>query len=60
MLHDVQNQSIVKHEKLSDGVYQTTFEKGKTVIVNYNDAAVKVNGVSVAAKSYQVGGDTPE
>ncbi|WP_342572659.1 DUF5696 domain-containing protein [Paenibacillus sp. FSL R5-0749] len=60
VLHDVQNQSIVKHEKLSDGVYQTTFEKGKTVIVNYNDAAVKVNGVSVAAKSYQVGGDTPE
>ncbi|WP_426334557.1 DUF5696 domain-containing protein [Paenibacillus silvae] len=60
VLHDVQNQTIVKHEKLSAGVYQTTYEKGKTVIVNYNDAAVKVNGVNVAAKSYQVGGDTPE
>lgn len=60
VLQDVQNQSIVKHEKLSKGVYQTTFEKGKTVIVNYNDTAVDLNGIRVAAKSYQVGGDMPE
>ncbi|MGQ8874422.1 DUF5696 domain-containing protein [Paenibacillus sp. TSA_86.1] len=60
VLQDVQNQTIVKHEQLSKGVYQTTFEKGKTVIVNYNDAAVELNGIRVAAKSYQVGGDMPE
>ncbi|MCG7380865.1 DUF5696 domain-containing protein [Paenibacillus sp. ACRSA] len=61
VLYDVQNQTIVNHEKLNDGVYQTTFEKGKTVMVNYNDVAVNIDGVSVAAKSYQVGGgDMPE
>ncbi|CAI6036488.1 hypothetical protein PAECIP112173_00840 [Paenibacillus sp. JJ-100] len=60
VLHDVQNQTIVKHEKLSKGVYQTTFEKGKTVIVNYNDEAVELNGTRVGAKSYWVGGDMPE
>jgi len=60
VLQDVQNQTIVKHEKLSKGVYQTTYEKGKTVIVNYNDAAVEWNGTRVAAKSYWVGGDMPE
>ncbi|MCM3132147.1 DUF5696 domain-containing protein [Paenibacillus polysaccharolyticus] len=60
VLQDVQNQTIVKHEKLSSGVYQTTYEKGKTVIVNYNDAAVEWNGIRVAAKSYWVGGDMPE
>lgn len=57
VLHDVQNQKIVEHEKLTEGVYQTTFENGKTIIVNYNAAAANVNGLTVDAKGYWVGGD---
>lgn len=57
VVHDVQGQVIQKHEKLAEGVYQTTFEQGKRIIVNYNDAVVKVNGVTVEPKGYWVGGD---
>lgn len=60
VVHDVQGQVIQKHEKLVDGVYQTTFEQGKRIIVNYNDDVVKVNGVTVESKGYWVGGDISE
>lgn len=60
VVHDVQGQVIQKHEKLAEGVYQTTFEQGKRIIVNYNDAVVKMNGVTVEPKSYWVGGDIRE
>lgn len=58
VLDDVQSQTIADHRKLADGVYQTTFEKGKTIIVNYNDAAANVDGIQVGAKNYWVGGET--
>lgn len=58
VLHDVQTQTIADHRMLADGVYQTTFEKGKTIIVNYNDTASNVDGVIVGAKDYWVGGET--
>lgn len=57
VVQDVQGQVIQKHEKLAEGVYQTTFEQGKRIIVNYNDAVVKMNGVTVEPKGYWVGGD---
>ncbi len=58
VLGDVQSQTIVDHRKLDEGVYQTTFEQGKTIIVNYNDTAANVNGMTVGAKDYWVGGET--
>ncbi|WP_419872483.1 DUF5696 domain-containing protein [Candidatus Pristimantibacillus sp. PTI5] len=58
VLHDVQTQTIADHRMLADGVYQTTFEKGKTIIVNYNDTASNVDGILVGAKDYWVGGET--
>lgn len=57
VLHDVQSQAIIDHRALADGVYQTTFEKGKTIIVNYNDALAEVGGITVRAKDYWVGGE---
>lgn len=56
-LHDVQSQTITDHRKLAEGVYQTTFEQGKTIIVNYNDKAVNVDGITVDAKHYRIGGE---
>lgn len=60
VVHDVQGQVIQKHEKLAEGVYQTTFEQGKKIIVNYNDDVVNVNGVTIESKGYWVGGDIRE
>lgn len=60
VVHDVQSQVIKKHEKLAEGVYQTTFEQGKRIIVNYNDDVVNVNGVTIESKGYWVGGDIRE
>lgn len=60
VVHDVQDQVIQKHEKLAEGVYQTTFEQGKRIIVNYNDAVVKVDDVTIEPKGYWVGGDIRE
>lgn len=57
VLQDVQSQTITDHRELDEGVYQTTFEKGKTIIVNYNDIASSVNGIIVGAKDYWVGGE---
>lgn len=57
VLHDVQSQTIIDHRLLASGVYQTTFEKGKTIIVNYNDKESNVDGIIVGAKNYWVGGE---
>ncbi|MCA0756606.1 hypothetical protein KP806_16235 [Paenibacillus sp. N4] len=58
VLGDVQSQTIADHRKLAEGVYQTTFEQGKSIVVNYNDKAVNVNGIAVGAKDYWVGGES--
>lgn len=57
VLKDVRNQPIVDHEKLADNVYRTTYERGKSITVNYNKAAVIVEGARLEAESYLVGGE---
>lgn len=57
VLKDVQDQLIVNHERLAPGVFRTTYEGGKQIIVNYNiedysDGA----GLTVAAQGYAVTG----
>jgi hypothetical protein len=54
LLGDVTHQFIVGHERLADGVYQTVYEGGKSVIVNYRDTEVSVGDVTIAAKDYKV------
>lgn len=53
-LRDVQGQTIKKHEKLAAGVYKTTFEKGKEVVVNYNSKPVEINGNRVESLDFKV------
>lgn len=45
---------IVDHQKLRENVYQTTYEDGTRVIVNYNAQPVTVNGVEVKGMDYTV------
>ncbi|REK74790.1 DUF5696 domain-containing protein [Paenibacillus paeoniae] len=57
MLRDLRAQTIVRHEKLAEGVFETTYEGGASFIVNYNKEAVQINGARVEALSYvQKGG----
>lgn len=53
-LADVQDKEIIDHKKLSDDVYEVTFEGGKSVVVNYSTAPVSLNGVIVEPESYKV------
>lgn len=51
-LGDVYNQYIAAHEKISSGVYKTTYENGKTVLVNYNYADYNYNGTTIPKRDF--------
>ncbi len=51
-LGDVYNQYIVNHEKLSNGVYKTTYESGKSVVVNYNYADYDYEGTKIPQRDF--------
>ena len=53
-LASVQDARMIKHEQLAEGVYQTTYEDGTAVIVNYNDTAYNGNGVTAEARNWSV------
>ncbi len=56
VLGKVQNQKMISHEKLSDGVFKTVYENGIYVIVNYNRSMVQADGINVEAGGYVMGG----
>ena len=55
VLGDVQDQFIVNHRKLANNVYETTYENGKRIIVNYSQTRSYVaDGVTVEPRGYAV------
>jgi hypothetical protein len=54
VLSKVADQRIVDHARLAADVYQTTFENGVSVVVNYGSDQVEVNGIQVDGLSYRV------
>jgi len=54
VLGDTRGQRIIEHRRVADDVYKVTFEKGKTIVVNYNREPVTVEGITLAAESYHV------
>ncbi|WMT43143.1 DUF5696 domain-containing protein [Paenibacillus sp. D2_2] len=54
VLGKVRNQPITNHRRLQEQVYETTFGQGIRVIVNYNSAAVEVEGMTIKALGYRV------
>jgi hypothetical protein len=56
VLSTVRDQHIVDHKKLQGGVFETIYENGTWIKVNYNSTSVTVNGVTVDALSYATGG----
>ncbi|SDY92091.1 hypothetical protein SAMN05421736_104197 [Evansella caseinilytica] len=57
ILKHVHHQPIIGHEKLDQGVYKTVYENGMFIIVNYNQEAVTVEGLTLEPKSYLTGGE---
>ncbi len=49
MMEDKQTLEIVGHQKLANGVYQTVYADGSSVLVNYSDTAYQYQGVTVEA-----------
>jgi len=57
VLGKLRTQVIKGHRTIDKDVYETTYEDGTTVIVNYNGYAINVEGKDVEAMGYLVGGD---
>jgi hypothetical protein len=57
VLRKVQNEPIIEHQKLDEGVYKTVYNNGRFVIVNYNHSQVTVEGKTVEAQGYLTGGE---
>ncbi|MFC5651911.1 DUF5696 domain-containing protein [Paenibacillus solisilvae] len=51
-LKDVQNERMTSHTMLQEGVYATSYESGKTIVVNYTNEAVEAAGQSVSPMGY--------
>ena len=47
---------IIDHEKPQTGVSKVTYDNGVVIYVNYNETQVTVDGVTIEALSYKVGG----
>ncbi|OXM16308.1 DUF5696 domain-containing protein [Paenibacillus herberti] len=56
VLGGLQNQMIVNHRSLDKDVFETTYENGQRVIVNYGDAPYRGNGVEVKPNDFAMAG----
>lgn len=54
ILKEVQGKSITSHKELSRGVFETVYGDNLTIIVNYNDTDVNINGITIEAESYTI------
>lgn len=57
VLSGVRNAQMVKHIRHQDGVVEMQYSNGKSIIVNYTDNQVSINGNKVEAQNYWVGGE---
>lgn len=57
-LGDTYNQFITDHEKVSSGIYKTTYENGKSVLVNYTYEDYNYEGTTVPKRDFvTIGGE---
>ncbi|MFS0614595.1 DUF5696 domain-containing protein [Lederbergia ruris] len=53
-LADVQDQFIVDHQQIAKGVFKTTYENGKSIVVNYNKQPYHHGDLAVEAEDYTI------
>ena len=51
-LEPIRYTAMVNHEKLSDGVFKTTYENGRFTVVNYNTSDFVSNDFTVKAEDF--------
>ena len=56
VLKGLGNQQMTGHERIQEGVVRVTYSGGTTILVNYTDDRVTVDGVSVGKMDYAVEG----
>lgn len=54
ILDEVTGEPMIKHEKLAEHVYGTTYANGKQIIVNYQDEAWSDASITVDARGYAI------
>lgn len=54
VMKDTAGNAIANHQKLAEGVYETTYENGKKAIVNYNDKNADAYGLEIPANGYLI------
>lgn len=47
-------QRIVDHQRVGANAYKTRFESGVSILVNYGDTEIEVDGVRVGSRSYEL------
>ena len=52
LLEKIYDQKIVGHKCIAHKVYQTDYENGVSIIVNYSDNDYKINGVTLCKAKY--------
>lgn len=57
VLSQVSSALIVERIVHQPGVVEMRYDNGKSILVNYTENAVTVNGMSIAARNYAIGGD---
>ncbi|MDN4070140.1 DUF5696 domain-containing protein [Paenibacillus vini] len=57
VLGPLRNVPIAEHIRHREGVVEVRYEGGASVIINYTDQAVTINGVRVDAQHFAAGGD---
>lgn len=50
----VGTEPLTAHERVRDGVYRSTYAGGHTLLINFTDAPVDVDGVTVPAVGYRI------
>ncbi|OPA76229.1 hypothetical protein BVG16_18665 [Paenibacillus selenitireducens] len=57
LIQRIRHQTITGHRQLANHVTETTFEDGTTIVINYNNTSVEVDGQKIDGLSYRVGGE---
>ena len=55
VLAPLRTQRMVEHKRHEGGVVEVRYENGTSILINYTDQAVDVNGVLVEPQNYAVG-----
>ena len=54
VLGELIGESIVDHQRVDENVFKTRFESGVSILVNYGDTEIEVDGVRVGSMSYEL------